>query len=64
MYNNKELAAKGLAELGPISRREIVLAVLFVLAILGYRYDNQARCDCCCRLLFGCRFSRRSSDLG
>lgn len=34
--DNKKLAADGLAELGPMSRREKILAVLFVLAILGW----------------------------
>jgi DASS family divalent anion:Na+ symporter len=34
--DNKTLAADGLAELGPMSTREKALAVLFVLAVLGW----------------------------
>jgi len=34
--DNKALAAKGMRELGPMSRREKILAVLFVLAVLGW----------------------------
>jgi len=34
--DNKPLAAKGLAELGPMSRREKILGSLFILAIIGW----------------------------
>ncbi len=34
--DNKILAAKGLAELGPMKKEEKVLAILFVLAVLGW----------------------------
>lgn len=42
---NKPLAAKGLAELGPMSRREKMLAVLFVLAIVGWATGNITKID-------------------
>ncbi len=34
--DNRRIAAEGLAELGPVTRRERILMVLFVLAILGW----------------------------
>jgi anion transporter len=43
--DNKALAAKGLAELGPMSKREIILAVLFVLAILGWATGTITKFD-------------------
>jgi DASS family divalent anion:Na+ symporter len=36
IHNSKEIAQKGLDEMGPISSREKILAVLFVLAIIGW----------------------------
>jgi divalent anion:Na+ symporter, DASS family len=43
--DNETLGKKGLAELGPISRREITLAVLFVLAILGWALGSVLKID-------------------
>lgn len=43
--DNKALAAKGLAELGPMSIREKILAVLFILAILGWATGTITKFD-------------------
>lgn len=43
--DNKSLARKGLAELGPMSRREKLLAVFFVLAILGWATGTITKLD-------------------
>jgi DASS family divalent anion:Na+ symporter len=43
--DNRGLSAKGLAELGPMSRKEKTLAVLFVLAILGWALGSFLKID-------------------
>jgi DASS family divalent anion:Na+ symporter len=43
--DNVVLAEKGLAELGPMSRREKTLAVLFVLAVLGWALGSFFKID-------------------
>jgi DASS family divalent anion:Na+ symporter len=43
--NAKELAAQGLREMGPMTVREKVLAVLFVLAILAWSTSNVTKFD-------------------
>ncbi|MDR3562408.1 MAG: DASS family sodium-coupled anion symporter [Negativicutes bacterium] len=43
--DNRTLAAKGLAELGPMSIREKILSVLFVLAILGWALGSFFKID-------------------
>jgi DASS family divalent anion:Na+ symporter len=36
VINNKEIASKGMAEIGPMSGKEKILALLFILAVLGW----------------------------
>lgn len=43
--DNKGLAAKGLAELGPMSVREKILALLFVLAVAGWGLGSFFKID-------------------
>jgi DASS family divalent anion:Na+ symporter len=43
--DNETLGKKGLAELGPMSRREITLAILFVLAVLGWALGSVFKID-------------------
>jgi DASS family divalent anion:Na+ symporter len=43
--DNETLGKKGLAELGPMSRREITLAILFVLAVLGWALGSVYKID-------------------
>jgi DASS family divalent anion:Na+ symporter len=45
VINNKEIAQRGLAESGPITRREITLAVLFLLALLGWATGSITKID-------------------
>ncbi len=43
--NNTEIASRGLAEMGPMSRQEKTLAVIFVLAIVGWATGNITKID-------------------
>lgn len=43
--DNKQLAKRGLAELGPMSAREKTLALLFVLAVLGWATGTITKLD-------------------
>jgi len=43
--NNEMMAKKGLAELGPMSTREKTLAILFVLAVLGWALGSFLKID-------------------
>jgi DASS family divalent anion:Na+ symporter len=43
--DNETMAQKGLAELGPMSRREKTLGILFVLAILGWALGSFFKID-------------------
>jgi DASS family divalent anion:Na+ symporter len=44
-FDSRKLSKQGLADLGPFSRREKVLSVLFVLAILGWATGGITRID-------------------
>lgn len=44
-FDNKELSRKGLEELGPMSKREKILAVLFVLAIAAWATGGLTKID-------------------
>lgn len=44
-FDNRELSRKGLEELGPMSLREKILSVLFVLAILGWATGSLTQID-------------------
>lgn len=43
--NNTEIAARGLVEIGPMSGREKTLAVLFILAIVGWATGSITKID-------------------
>jgi len=43
--DNETLGKKGLADLGPMSKREITLAILFVLAVLGWALGSVFKID-------------------
>ena len=44
-FDNKKLSRQGLEELGPMSRREKILSVLFVLAIVGWGTGSLTKID-------------------
>jgi len=43
--DNKNIAAKGISELGPLSRNEIILILLFILAITGWATGTITKID-------------------
>ena len=54
--NSKEMAEKGLAEMGPMSSKEKILVVLFLLAIIGWATGNITKIGATnvALLFFGC----------